>query len=110
MSNVKETKESLEFGLRFFEAFEKALEDGKFSFTDLPRFMPVMMLLNDAIDGAGEIGNEMAAMGEAEKKELYAVIETLGLKNDKNEELIKEILKLVPSVCKIIGMIREAKK
>ena len=110
MSNVKETKECLEFVLRFAEATDRALEDGKFSFLDLPSFMPVMMLLNDAIDGAKQIGSEMASMGEAEKKELHAVIETLNLKNAKHDELAEESLKVMASIVKLVGMIREARK
>jgi len=110
MSNVKETKECLEFVLRFAEATDRALQDGKFSFLDLPTFMPVMMLFNDALDGAKQIGTEMASMGEAEKAELHAVIETLNLKNPKHDEIAEESLKVMASVVKLIGMIREAKK
>ena len=107
---MKETKDAMEFVLRFAEATDKALEDGKFSFMDLPSYIPVMTLLNDAIDGAKSIPAELKAMTEEDKKQLHDVIETLNLRNPDYDAIAEESLKVATSVVKLVGMIRDARK
>ena len=110
MSEVLNTKEAVEFILRFAEETESALDDGKFSFMDFPKYVPVLGLLNSAIDGAKTIPAELASMDEASKDELHAVIKTLKLDNPDYDKIGEEALKIVVSVVALVGMIKAAKK
>ena len=110
MSNVKETKELIEFTIRAGEALDASLADKKFSFTDLPRFMPSTMLLSDAINGAGKIIGELSSMGDPERTELRGLIGTLSLKNKKREDIIKSGFEVAISTAIFIGKIQATRK
>ena len=106
---MKETKEALELVLRGAEAVEKAMKDGKINFMDFPTFVPVFSLLGDAIEGIKEIPAELAGLDEENKKELYALIETLKLSDEKADEIAEEGLKVLLSVLKLVKLIKDAR-
>jgi len=110
MSNVLETKQAVEFILRFAEATESALEDGKFTFLDFPKFVPVLGLLNEALSGAKQIPGELSALTEEGQAELHNLIGTLKLEDADYDKIGEEALKIVVSVVALVGMIKEAKK
>jgi hypothetical protein len=68
-----------------------------------------MTALPGALEGFKEIGSELKDMDEAEKLELYMVIDSLKLSDPKKEAIAEEALKVSVSIYKLVELIRSAK-
>ena len=110
MSKVLETRQFAELILRGAEAIEASLTDGKFTFMDFPRFVPVLALINEALDGAKKIPAELASLTDEGRAELFAVIDTLKLENPAYEKIGEELIKTMLGIFNLIGLIKDAKK
>ena len=65
---VKETIEALDFVFSMQKAGTKALEDGKFGFTDIPLLWSPVMKLPAAINGAKSIPAELAHLSAEDQE------------------------------------------
>ncbi len=72
---VKETKEALHCLFLFVQAAIDAADDSKFGFDDVIRFLKVLPALPPAVSGASLLGAELADLDDAEKAELYEMLE-----------------------------------
>lgn len=90
---MKETKELLAAIIGFGNAIGKAQADGAVNLADLPLLMDPIMKLPAALEGTDAIPGELAALGEAERADLVAYVNTtLDIPNDEIEEKIEKAL------------------
>ena len=91
MSEVKELKEVLEFGLALGMSVDEALEDG-WSWTDLLALVPPMTKLPAVLEGLEFVDDEIANLDQNGKNELVEVIEKLELDSELTEEIVEQSL------------------
>ena len=67
----KETQEALTFVFSLAKGVQNSFsDDGKFTITDLPKFLPALLDLKDAYQGADQIPLEFKMANQAEADEL----------------------------------------
>jgi len=109
MSEAKELKEVLEFGLALGMSVDEALEDG-FGWQDLVSLVPPMTKLPAALDGLELVDDEIANLDQEGKAELAEVIEKLELDSELTEEIVEQSLITAVEIGKLITILRKAKK
>jgi hypothetical protein len=72
--DIHNTKEVLVLVLKTGDGVKKSLEDGKFEATDAVNFMPLIPLLQPAIEGASEIPSELKDLDAQETQELVDLV------------------------------------
>ena len=109
MSDYKDLKEVLAFGLPFAMVVDEKLQDG-FQWTDLISFVPVLTKLPDAIEGIDNIENEIANLDDAGRMELSKyVIETFDIADDYAEALVEQALRAGFEFGKLVTMLRQTR-
>jgi hypothetical protein len=109
MSEIKELKEVLEFGLALGMSVDEALEDG-WNWTDLLALVPPMTKLPAALEGLEFVDDEIAGLDQNGKNELVEVIEKLELDSELTEEIVEQSLVTAIEIGKLITVLRKAKK
>jgi hypothetical protein len=109
MSEVKELKEVLEFGLALGMSVDESLEDG-FTWTDLISLVPPMTKLPAALEGLEFVDDEIAALDQNGKNELMEVIDKLELNSELTEEIVEQSLVAAVEISKLVMVLRKAKK
>ena len=71
---IQETKDVVRFGLSFIKATQKSLEDGKFDFSDVYNYVDPVMKIPAAVEGIGEIDDELLDLSDAEQAELEQLV------------------------------------
>ena len=92
-----ETKEALTFVFAVAKGVQDSLgDDGKFTITDLPKFLPALLALKDAYQGAENIPLEfkMANQEEADELKLW-VKDTFDIADDQVEKAIEDAFAVV---------------
>ena len=108
MSNLKETKEVLDFVISLGNALGESLEDGEISYSDIMNFWEPISSIADAIEGASEIPSEIA---ELSQEELADLVEYSKNKFDIPQESVEEIIEDSLSIgLLIIALIGKLKK
>lgn len=102
---IKETKEVLKFVIEFGEAIDKGLADGKLNALDIGLVINPLMQLGPALEGLGQVDDELKDLSAEELAELKAYVETeLDISNDKVEMMIEEGLGMAVKLYKFIGL------
>jgi hypothetical protein len=109
MSEIKELKEVLEFGLALGMSVDEALEDG-WNWTDLLALVPPMTKLPAALEGLEFVDDEIAALDQNGKNELMEVIDKLELNSELTEEIVEQSLVAAVEISKLVMVLRKAKK
>jgi len=93
--NLKETKELVLWVASLANVMGEALEDGKISFTELPKFYGPLMNAGKAINGLKELPAELKAVTAEELSMLVEEVkEELDLPQDKVEMIVEKALEL----------------
>jgi hypothetical protein len=96
---IDETKEALKFVLGLGNALGTALEDKKFSMSDLPAFMGPMMAAPAAFSGISNVPKEMGDLDDQEKADLMQFAkDEFDLADDKLEGTVEEGLALAVQI------------
>jgi hypothetical protein len=109
MSEIKELKEVLEFGLALGMSVDEALEDG-WNWTDLLALVPPMTKLPAALEGLEFVDDEIAGLDQNGKNELVEVIDKLELNSELTEEIVEQSLVAAVEISKLVMVLRKAKK
>ena len=106
---IKDTKEVIGLALDMFMAGERALADGKISFEDISHLVPIFTVVGPAIEGMGNIGEELKDLSEAEMVELQAFVDMkLGVSNSKWKEVVACAMDLMVAGYKLYMEIKAA--
>lgn len=93
---MKELKEVLKLGIEIQKAMSDSLEDGKINLFDITEFIPVIMAAGKAIDGIGNVRNELKNLTLEQKAELKDYVKTeFDLPNDQLEILIEDTINVM---------------
>jgi len=101
----------VKLGLSLGQASEKALEDGKLSFSDGVYLVDVLKHVPAAINGIGNVSAELNDLSEDEKAELMKrAKEEFELDDDYAEEIVEESLSVGLSMAKLVAVILKGRK
>ena len=107
MPDIKETKEAVSFALQLGNALGSALDDGKLSWSDTPKFMGSIMAAPAAFSGIGSVPTELKDLDAAEKKELMDYVKSeFDIPDDKIEGLVEEGLALAVQTYNFVQKVR----
>lgn len=68
--DVKNTKELLHFVMVVADAMKESNKDGKINFFDIPKLIPIVPALRQAVDGAKLVPEELKDMDPVEAADL----------------------------------------
>ena len=93
----KETQEALTFVFSLAKGVQNSFsDDGKFTITDLPKFLPALLDLKDAYQGADQIPLEFKMANQAEADELKVwVKENFDIADDQVEKAIEDAFAVI---------------
>ncbi len=101
---LKEVKEILLFSIAFGKGVEQSLKDDKFTWDDVPNFMPAFMQLIPALTNLEGAKLELLAASKEDIAELQAFVkEELDLENDQLEGLIEASLVVVFDIWHLVN-------
>jgi hypothetical protein len=107
MAGIKETKELVLFVAKLSSSIGHAMEDGKLSFLDMAKMVPLLMKAGDALDGIEQIPAELLDLDAAERQELLDAFNSeFSLPNDKAEAIIEKALGAVAKMHEIYKMFK----
>lgn len=101
---IKETGEAVDLVAGVVKAVGGAYTDGKFGLEDLAYLIPVSMLVQPAVDGAGLIVSEMKELDEADEKLLKEKVDLafgVGAFEMIGEDILLAAVHLLSAVAKI---------
>lgn len=108
--NMKETKELLSFIFSLIYATDRAFEDKKFTTADIFKYTGAVKKLPAGLSGIEKIPNEVKNINEETLNELRVfIIEEFNLTNDKQEEVIENIISTAITFANAFVAYREAK-
>ena len=106
MAGISETKDLVKFVVELAEAGALAIEDGKFTLTDVAHFIGAVGAIPAAIAGIGEIPEEIKDLDTAERQELLDFIEAeFDIANDAIEEIAESALAVVINIFDLVKAI-----
>jgi len=110
MYGTEKLKEALLVLIRFSDALDKRLDDGKLSLVEGITLVPKLTKLPQIIADFESIKNEFLDLDEIEKAEINQFIkDELDLVNDKVEDLIESVFDLGLAVASVVDKVRELK-
>ena len=108
MANIKELKEVLEFIIPLAATIDKTSDDG-FQWTEIFDFISPISKLPAAINDIDKIESELLDLDDAERQELYNVVEGLNFRSEGSEKITEEAINVSIGICKLIAVIRQYK-
>jgi hypothetical protein len=110
MSDIKETKELVQFLTILANSTDLALADGKFNFLDFGLFFQLIPQLSPALNGLKNVPEEILDVDAAERAELVQLIEqTLQLRAPNTEVLVEKGADLALHFAEYVREIRIAR-
>lgn len=102
---LDETKQAVDFAIGLGKAIEASAEDGVWNLMDIPNFIPALLKLFPAIEGADQIPLEFAQLTPDQITELKAyVTEQLDLNDDEVEAFIEDAFKVMLDVFMLVKL------
>ena len=103
MAGIEETKDLAKFIVELAEGGAKALEDKKFSLSDIQHFVSAVGALPAAIAGIGQIPAELKDMDVLERQELVDFIKAeFDIPQDNVEEIAEAALDVCIDIFKLV--------
>lgn len=110
MYGIEKLKEALLVLIKFSEALDKRLDDGKLSLVEGITLVPKLTKLPQIIADFESIKNEFLDLDEVEKAQISQFIkDELDLENDGVEALIESVFDLGLSITAVVDRVRDLK-
>jgi len=108
MQDIQELKLILTFVINLTETMEKSLEDGKFGYNDLIRFLICVKAASPALEHLKDISPEIRDLDEFEVSELvqYAK-DILNLQHQKVEQIVEIALDIGNGIFKLKAALKD---
>ena len=111
MTQLKETKEAVEFFVKLLNWVSYALEDGKVDFKDILALAPCLSSARAAFDGFREIPEELSDFSEEDKEELIAYIRgEFDLESDNIEGMVEYVAQLALEMLRFYTWVKEKRE
>lgn len=101
---IQDLKEVLEFGLGFGTAYQAAIADGKFDWSDAIHLIPLAQKAGPAIDNVQAVVEQIRDIDAEERAELEAIVEKFDLPSERLEKLIEASLRSVLAVGELVAL------
>ena len=100
-----ETKQAIDFAIALGTGIEKSASDGVWNLSDIPNFIPAIVKLIPAIDGADQILLEFEALTPEQVAELKLYVsEQLDLEDDELEAFIEDAFKVMLDIFMLVKL------
>ena len=107
MSEVKETREVLDFSLSTAMTIDETLQDG-FQWTDLFQYISPLSKLPKALVGIEKVPAELDQMDEEGRGELISFVKDLyNIKDDQAEEIVEQGIRTGIELGKLVMLLRK---
>lgn len=108
MLPIKETKELLVAGFQGAAIFKSALADGKIGIGDIGLILPLIGVLNSAVDGIDQVPAELADLSEGEYDELVEAARPyiVDLAPEQIQAVIFEVLAIVKGLLGLFKLLK----
>lgn len=109
MYGTEKLKALIIFGVKFGQALDKKLDDGKLTLWEGVGLVPLLKDIPNLIKDAGQAWKEYVDMDRVEKDELILFFSNqFDIKNDEVEDFIQQVLKCIMEMTALVNTVRKS--